>query len=74
MRYLVKELKAIGLDCRRHPNYPRVIIARSKWTQGRYFPITKKIWDVASRKKGGLRKNIIAVFEGNYLLIDTFHI
>ena len=74
MRYLVKDLKAIGLDCKRHPDHPRLIVARSKYTNGKYYPVDKKIWDRASRKKGGIERNIIDVFDGTYLLIDIFHI
>jgi hypothetical protein len=72
MEYRVKDLKKIGLDCKRHPDYPRVIIARTKYTKGNYYPITRKIWERASQKKGGLEKNIIDIFDGRYLLIDTF--
>ena len=55
MKYLVKELKAIGLDCKRSSTDKRFIVARSKYTKGKYYPITKEIWDRASREKVGLK-------------------
>ena len=71
MKYLVKELKAIGLDCKRSSTDKRFIVARTK---GKYYPITKTIWDRASRKEGGVAKNIKDIFEGAYALIDIFSV
>ena len=69
--YQVKALRSLGLDCKWKN---RFIIARSKYTDGKYYPVTKNIWERAKRKKGGIEKNIIDVFDGAYLLIDIFHI
>ena len=74
MKYLVKELRSIGLDCKRSSTDKRFIVARSKYTKGKYYPITKEIWNRASRKKGGLEKNIKDMFDGAYLLIDILSV
>jgi len=71
MKYQVKELKAIGLDCKRSSKDKRFIVAQTK---GKYYPITKEIWNRASRKKGGIEKNIKDIFEGAYALIDVFSV
>jgi hypothetical protein len=71
MKYLIKDLKAVGLDCKKSSKDKRFIVAK---TQGKYYPITKEIWDRASRAKGGVEKNIKDTFLGAYALVDILSV